>query len=103
MIFSFDGIVGNSEKILFPVIRIEYNAPFRHIRAVRFLADGRTLEAGKILRELSLDPTLPYYMKYRVLSGLEESANSIGDFRTAYSASRRKLELIDKYRSAELP
>lgn len=75
----------------------------RHIRAVRFLADGRTQEAGKILRELSLDPTLPYYMKYRVLSSLEESANSIGDFRTAYSASRRKLELIDKYRSAKHP
>lgn len=75
----------------------------KHIRAVLLLSDGKNQEAGKILRELSLDPTLPYYMKYRVLSGLEESANITGDFRTAYSASRRKLELIEKCRCTELP
>ncbi|MBQ9996709.1 MAG: helix-turn-helix domain-containing protein [Clostridia bacterium] len=82
-----------------------YGEPFpehsyyaRHIRAVTLLAEEKTQEASKLLRELSLDPGLPYYMKYRVLCGLEDSANVIGDFRLAYSSSRRKLELIDKCR-----
>lgn len=70
----------------------------RHIRAAALLAEGRMQEAGKLLRELSLDPELPYYMKFRVLSGLEKTADEIGDFRLAYSASRRKLELIEKCR-----
>lgn len=67
----------------------------RHVRAVSLLFENRTAEAGKLLRELSLDPALPYYMKYRVLCGLEDAANGSGDFRLAYSASRRKLELIN--------
>ena len=70
----------------------------RHIRAAVLLADGKNQEASKLLRELSLDPELPYYMKFRVLNDLEEAANHIGDFRLAYSSSRRKLELIDKCR-----
>ncbi len=73
----------------------------KHIRALLLLHAEKTQEAGKLLRELSLDPELPYYMKYRVLCGLEESANVTGDFRLAYSASRRKLELIDKCRIME--
>lgn len=74
----------------------------KHLRASLLLSNEKTQEASKILRELSLDPELPYYMKYRVLSSLEESANVTGDFRLAYSASRRKLELIDKCRIMEL-
>ena len=77
------------------------NNPFyaRHIRAVSLLNEEKVQEAGKLLRELSLDPGLPYYMKYRVLCGLEEAANATGDFRLAYSSSRRKLELISKCRT----
>ena len=71
----------------------------KHIRAVSLLTAEKTQEASKLLRELSLDPELPYFMKYRVLCGLEDSANIIGDFRLAYSSSRRKLELIDKCRT----
>lgn len=72
----------------------------RHLRAVSLLQteEEKMNEAIRLLRELSLDPDLPYYMKYRVLCGLEDSANTVGDFRIAYSASRRKLELIDKCR-----
>lgn len=67
----------------------------KHVLAVSMIYEKRMQDAIKLLRELSLDSALPYYMKYRVLCGLENSANGIGDFRTAYSASRRKLELIN--------
>lgn len=67
----------------------------KHVLAVSMIYKKRLQDAIKLLRELSLDSALPYYMKYRVLCGLENSANGIGDFRTAYSASRRKLELIN--------
>ncbi len=71
----------------------------KHLRAVILLRDKeQTSEAIRILRELSLDSELPYYMKYRVLCGLEEAAHTVGDFRIAYSASKRKLELIEKCR-----
>lgn len=75
----------------------------RHLQALSLLRlnDEKTNDAIRILRELSLAPDLPYYMKYRVLCGLEDSANAVGDFRIAYSASRRKLELLDKCRSTE--
>ncbi len=71
----------------------------KHIRAASLLSSGKANEAIKVLRELSLDPSLPYFMKYRVLCGLEEAANNIGDFRLAYSSSRRKLEMIEKCKS----
>ena len=79
------------------------NHPFyaRHIRAVSLLNEEKVQEAGKLLRELSLDPGLPYYMKYRVLCDLEEAANVTGDFRLAYSSSRRKLDLIGKCRTTD--
>lgn len=67
----------------------------KHVLAVSMIYEKRMQDAIKLLRELSLDSALPYYMKYRVLCGLENSANGIGDFRLAYSASRRKLELIN--------
>ena len=70
----------------------------KHIRALSLLSDGKTADAIRLFRELSADAALPYYMKYRILCGLEHSADRIGDFRLAYSASRRKLEMIDKCR-----
>ncbi len=70
----------------------------KHIRAVSLMSDGRTADAMKLFRELSADPALPYYMRYRILCGLEHSADIAGDFRLAYNASRRKLEMIEKCR-----
>ena len=64
----------------------------RHVTAL----GGR--DAAKKLRELSLDPALPYFMQYRVLCDLEAAANEAEDLRLAYSSSRRKIELIDKMR-----
>lgn len=70
----------------------------RHVSAVLMLLDGQTNEAQKRLRELSLDPDLPYFMHYRVLCDLENAANISGDLKLAYSSSRRRLELIEKFR-----
>ncbi len=73
----------------------EAGSPFeRHLSALR----SRPAEAVKRLRELSLSPTLPYFMRYRVLCDLERFANETEDLRLAYSSSRRKIELIDKMR-----
>lgn len=70
----------------------------KHLCAASLLSDGRTADAMKLFRELSAAPSLPYYMRYRVLCGLERSADIAGDFRLAYTASRRKLEMIEKCR-----
>lgn len=70
----------------------------RHISALSMLLDGQTNEAQKRLRELSLDPDLPYFMHYKVLCDLENAANISGDLRLAYSSSRRRLELIEKFK-----
>lgn len=70
----------------------------RHIYALTLLSEDRVNEAQKRLRELSLNPDTPYYMQYRVLSDLENAANISGDYRLAYSSSRRRLEFVKKNR-----
>ncbi|MBQ2727064.1 MAG: helix-turn-helix transcriptional regulator [Clostridia bacterium] len=70
----------------------------KHISALIMLREDRISDAQKRLRELSLDSSLPYYMQYRVLTDLEEAANTTGDFRLAYSSARRKLEFIDRFK-----
>ena len=70
----------------------------KHISALLMMREDRISDAQKRLRELSLDSSLPYYMQYRVLTDLEEAANTTGDFRLAYSSARRKLEFIDRFK-----
>lgn len=70
----------------------------RHISALLLICDKNLTDSQKKLRELSLDPTLPYYMQFRVLCDLEKCANELGDIKLAYSSSRRKLELIEKFK-----
>ncbi|MBE6542707.1 MAG: helix-turn-helix transcriptional regulator [Ruminococcaceae bacterium] len=70
----------------------------RHINALHLASTDHTVDAQKRLRELSLDPTLPFFMQYRVLCDLENAANISGDLRLAYSSARRKIELIEKFR-----
>lgn len=70
----------------------------RHVSALIMIADGKLHDSQKRLMDLSLDPDLPYYMQFRVLCDMEECANTIGDIKLAYSASRRKLELIEKFK-----
>ena len=69
-----------------------------HINSLILIRDGKLNEAQKKLREFSLDANAPYFMQYRVLCDLENTANTLGDVRLAYSASRRKLELIEKFK-----
>lgn len=66
----------------------------RHIYALSLLSEDRIVEAQKRLRELSLNPETPYYMQYRVLADLENAANISGDYKLAYSSSRRRLEFV---------
>ncbi len=69
---------------------------YKHIFALKLVADGKINEAQKRLRDLSLDPETPYFMQYRVLSDLENAANISGDYRLAYSSSRRRIEFIKR-------
>ncbi len=70
----------------------------KHITALKLLSENRVTEAQKKLRDLSLDSTTPYFMQYHILSDLENAANISGDYRLAYSSSRRKLEFIKRYK-----
>lgn len=66
----------------------------KHIEAVLLMNEGKAARALKLLKELSQDSTLPYFMQYRVLCDLETAANQVGDLRGAYVSARKKLELI---------
>lgn len=90
----------NTENVSYSAAAL---TPFqaKHFRAIQLISEERFNDAIKILREMSLNATLPYYMKYRVLDSLEAAANETGDFRMAYSATRRKLELIEKCSGVE--
>lgn len=89
-------LIGNGIRSPFSLPR---NSFFdRHLSALTMIAEGRNAEGQKRLRELSLDPMLPFYMRYKVLSDLERAADKEGDIRLAYSSSRRKLELIEQFR-----
>ncbi|MBE6569166.1 MAG: helix-turn-helix transcriptional regulator [Ruminococcaceae bacterium] len=67
----------------------------RHLHALYLLASEQKKQAILILRELAEDTALPFYMRYRVCSDLEDAANGDGDFRAAYDAARWKLMLMD--------
>lgn len=89
-------LLKSGERFTAPFQRNSYYE--RHVTALSMILDERLTDGIKRLRELSLDPALPYFMQYRVLCDLENAANASGDVRLAYSSSRRKLELIDKFR-----
>jgi len=67
----------------------------RHMQALMALSANRTDTAVRLLRELTQDNALPYYMRYRVYSDLEEAAGVTGEYRIAYMAARKKLDLLE--------
>lgn len=67
----------------------------RHLQALVALATNRTDTAVRLLRELTQDNALPYYMRYRVYSDLEDATGLTGEYRIAYMAARKKLDLLD--------
>ena len=62
----------------------------RHLQAIA--ADGNDLPA---LRNLLNDPALPFPMRSRLYSDAEDAANRAGDYKMAYTAARKKLELVE--------
>ena len=68
----------------------------QHAEAINLKSSGDLKHAFSLLLELSELSSLPYYMKYRVYSDLEACAGEIGEYKTAYSAAKYKLELIGK-------
>lgn len=64
----------------------------RHLRAITGTAEDANLKA---LRTLLTAPDLPFSMRPRVYSDAEEAANRAGDFKMAYTAARKKLELME--------
>ena len=67
----------------------------RHMQALIALSSNRTDSAVRLLRDLSQDNDLPYYMRFRVFSDLEEAAGNAGEYRIAYMAARKKLDLLE--------
>lgn len=67
----------------------------RHIQALAALASNRTDLAVRLLRELAQDNALPYFMRFRVYCDLEDAAGDSGEYRVAYMAARKKLDLLE--------
>lgn len=70
------------------LIRDDYY--IRHLQAIS--AEEVDLHT---LSTLLCDPMLPFPMRCRVCNDAEEAANQKGDFKTAYTAARKKLELLE--------
>ena len=66
----------------------------RFIDALLLIFENKLSESFLLLKEI-LNAPLPYYMQYRVISALEKTANSLSDFKSAYTFARKKLDLID--------
>lgn len=64
-----------------------------HARAISLIKESKTNEAFTLLEGLSEDTSLPFYMRYRVYDDLEKCASEVGEFKAAYSAAKKKLEL----------
>ncbi|MBQ4605548.1 MAG: hypothetical protein IJB15_02510, partial [Clostridia bacterium] len=67
----------------------------RHMQALIALSSNRTDAAVRMLRDLAQDNDLPYFMRFRVYSDLEEAAGNTGEYRIAYMAARKKLDLLE--------
>lgn len=67
----------------------------RHMQALIAISTNRTDAAVRMLRELAQDNDLPYFMRYRVYSDLEDAAGNTGEYRIAYMAARKKLDLLE--------
>ena len=67
----------------------------RHMQALQAVSGNRTDTAVRLLRELAQDAELPYYMRFRVYSDLEEAAGLTREYRVAYMAARKKLDLLE--------
>ena len=68
----------------------------KHAEALAAKCKGDYNTSFTILKELSEAQTIPYYMMYHVLDDLEQCADSISEFRTAYIAAKQKMELMNK-------
>ncbi len=67
----------------------------KHIQALAALASNRTDLAVRLLHELAQDNTLPFFMRFRVYCDLEDAAGDAGEYRIAYMAARKKLDLLE--------
>lgn len=67
----------------------------QHASAVKAKRLGDYESAFSILSELSEFSSLPYYMRYHVYNDLELCADRTGAFRVAYTAAKKKLELMN--------
>lgn len=67
----------------------------RHLQALAALTSNRNDLAVRLLRDLSQDNALPYFMRFRVYNDLEDAASGTGEYRIAYMAARKKLDLLE--------
>lgn len=68
----------------------------QHAEAIRNINEGNVRLAFNLLLELSEFSSLPYYMRFYVYDHLEKCANEIGEFKHAYNAAKKKLEILGK-------
>lgn len=76
-------------------IRLTSTRHRQHAAAVKARRDGDHEGAFALLSELAELSSLPFYMRYHVYNDLEICADRIGEFKAAYTAAKRKLELMN--------
>lgn len=89
--------IREGESSAFDYTMVLKGAHRAHIEGLVASMDENYYEAIRKLKELS-DSDIPSYMRFKVLSDLENAAESSGNMRLAYNASRKKLSLIEKHR-----
>jgi len=67
----------------------------QHANAIKARRRGDYESAFTILSELAELSSLPYYMRYHVYNDLELCSDRIGEFKAAYIAAKKKLDLMN--------
>lgn len=63
----------------------------------RILA-GDQVSAIPLLRKVLANPDTDFFVEYRACCDLEECSNSLEDYKSAYTYSKKKMELIEKFK-----
>ncbi len=96
MILYF-GILKRARRLSVPIAPyLNGTVQEKHIQAVMLMHEESYGKALVLLKALTQDASLPYFMRYRVYNDLESVSEKTGDLRSAYVSARKKLELMQK-------
>lgn len=69
-----------------------------YIMAKELLASGDRITAIPLLRKVRENPDTDFFVEYRACCDLEECSNALEDYKSAYTYSKKKMELIERFK-----